>query len=226
MTNIQTEGIILNATPYQDHHHITTLFTAKLGVARLFVRGTNRSRHHSHALVTPLTRGDFLLASGKNSLFRLKDGVITHPYLSFRESAPRLQVACAMARALLATQYPLKPAPALYQLLTRYFDQLAHSSSPKQLLSSYYLKLIKHEGLLATEATCGECGQEGERIYWSQHGTFCKEHALHESRSLQKEEWLLIQKMAKARNFKEIEEIESAPSIERKVEDFFHSLQR
>jgi len=220
MTTTQSEGIVLNSTPYQESNHITTLFTYELGLIRLFVRGTLRMRHHSHLIVTPLTRGDFLLVQGRGSLFKLRDGVITEPYLAFRESSSKLQTACEMARALLKTQYPHKASPVLYNLMVAYLDRLAHSSDP--LLTTFYLKLIKHEGLLATDGRCLECGRLEDQIHWSSRGAYCADHAPYDAISLTREEWDLIQNLATARKFEEMNSI--PPALQRKVALFFQNL--
>lgn len=224
METIETEGVVLSATPYQEHHHIATLFSPSLGLARIFVRGSLHSRRHSHALVTPLSRGDFLLSQGKGSLLRLRDGVITHPYLQLRESATSLQTACAMARALITTQYPLKAAPALYQLFTRSLDQIG-SLPPGPLLLGFYLKLIKHEGLLPTERSCIECHQSRE-LRWNCEGLFCEAHAPNDALPLSNEEWESIQKIAGSRKFEVMVQEVGPSTLQPKVEQLIERLKK
>ena len=59
--------------------------------------------------------------------------------------------ASALAQAILSSQMPLKPAPALYALLLSYVKHLPQFAQPAPLLSSFYLKTLLHEGLYAAD---------------------------------------------------------------------------
>lgn len=225
MSTVQCEGMVLQATPYQDHHHIISIFSQTMGVVRCFVRGTIRPRHHSHALVTPLVRGDFLLQNREGTLFRLQDGRVTEPYLGLRDRSDRLQAACKIARALIGTQLPGKPAPALYQLATAYFDQLNKvKERAEQLLSSFYLKLMRHEGVLPLSAICCACDQEATPIHLASAGPYCPKCAPAEALPFLPTEWSHLERLAMVRSFAELLKEASPPLFEQKVKKLFDLL--
>lgn len=225
MTTLQTAGIILKATPYQDHHHIVALFTPTLGLLRCFVRGTMRGRHHSHALVTPLACGEFLLSQRRDSLFRLQEGTITQPYLLLRDQSERLHTACAIARALLQSQLPLKPAPALYQLATAYLDQASKmNEGAARLLSSFYLKLMRHEGVLSLDSTCCSCDQRVATPHLTTGGPYCPQCAPVEAIPFREEEWSFVERLAQLRNFAVLLEEPTPPLFDQKIKSLLDQL--
>ena len=164
MKEERAEGVVLRAIPYQDSHHITTVFTGERGLISLFVRGTHRSRHFSHAVVTPLTRAEFVFGVKENKdLFRFRDAAVIDQHLNLRGDYATLEMACEMAQTLLSTQMQWKPAPQLYQLFLAYLAHTHQTNNRDALLSSFLLKVLKHEGMLALHETGSTIFDDEER---------------------------------------------------------------
>lgn len=199
MKEERAEGVVLRAVPFQDSHHITTVFTGDRGLISLFVRGTHRSRHFSHAVVTPLTRAEFIFGvkEGKD-LFRFKDAAVIDQHLNLRGDYATLEMACEMAQALLATQVQWKPAPQLYQLFLAYLAQTHQTKNKDALFSSFLLKVLKHEGMLALHETGSVVLTDDERSE------------------------LLI--LTASRSLRDVENLEVSPDLKGKVKTIFAEL--
>lgn len=142
---LQTEAILLACTPYGEHDRILTLFTEEVGLLKLFAKGRRLKRG-----VEPLTVASYLYQSGKRELGRLHEASLIRTNLHLRKSYELLMTAQKCASALLLSQMPGKPSPRLYHLLRLFLDKLP-SLDLSIALSSFLLKLLKHEGLFSQE---------------------------------------------------------------------------
>lgn len=225
MKDERAEGIVLRAVPFQDCHHITTVFTEQRGLISLFVRGTHRSRHFSHAVVTPLTRAEFHYGVKENKdLFRFKDASVLDQHLNLRGDYHTLEMACEMAQALLATQVQWKPAPRLYCLFLSYLSQAARTDNPNALFSSFLLKVLKHEGLLALHDKCTHCEAPLTSVFlWGSEG-YCAAHAPEGAISLSDEERAQLVLLSAARTLREVEALEIPSELKDKSKLIFTTL--
>jgi DNA repair protein RecO len=184
-----------------------------------------RGRHHSHALVTPLACGEFVLSQRQDSLFRLQDGTITQPYLRVRDQSDRLNTACAIARALLQSQLPLRPAPALYQLTIAYLDQVAQMErDATDLLPSFYLKLMRYEGVLSLSSTCSSCDEGVGAPHLTLSGPYCSKCAPLEAIPFREEEWSLLKRLVELRNFAALSKEKIPPLFPQRVKNLLDYL--
>ena len=78
-------------------------------------------------------------------------------HLILRNKLSSLQAAGQLAQAILHSQLPGKPTPQLYLLFRAYFKQIHAFEDPANLIVSFKLKLLKHEGLMALSPTCSLC---------------------------------------------------------------------
>jgi DNA repair protein RecO len=145
----QIEAIILDLKPAHGGHALVTAFSPTQGLVKLWARGALASTSPRRALVQPLTRVELMLRAGREELHTLLDGQLLELF-SVRDQLSVLTAALQMCQALLKSQQLERPAPALYQLLTRYLTQLPQLP-PTVALASFRLKLLLHEGLLAPE---------------------------------------------------------------------------
>jgi DNA repair protein RecO (recombination protein O) len=199
----RSSGIILQALPYQDDHHISTLFTEEQGIVRLFVRGNLRMRQRSVACVTPLTEGEWIYTEPRTgSLCRLRDVSIGNQHLELRQSFEMLQTGCWMAEIIASSQMADKPAPALYALLLAYLAHLPKCEELDALCVSFLLKLMRHEGLLALSPRCSSCGAEAAAL--ADGASFCKKCAPSWSIAFEMEELAQCEQLLMMRNFSEM----------------------
>lgn len=138
------EAIVLHVLKFGDYDQIATLFTADIGLIKLIYKG---GQSHRKGPLTPLTRVELTWRPGKGELGLCEEQRLLEGYRALRSSFNHLQAACHLADAVRRTQLPGKPAPALYALFQVYLNQLTLLQEPTVGVVSFYLKLLKHEGL-------------------------------------------------------------------------------
>jgi DNA repair protein RecO len=147
----ETEGIVLKSVDYKDHERIITVFTRDYGLASLIVKGITPSNLQKLAATTPFTQAEFVFSRGKSDLLRYKESRLLADHHALRRHFSSLETAGSMVRAILQSQLPGKPAPALYALFSSCLKQIPAFPSPLPLASSFLLKLLECEGLLALD---------------------------------------------------------------------------
>ncbi len=150
----KTEGIILQAIPYQDHDEILKVFTPN-GLIALFAKGSKRKGKEN---LPPFTLVDWVLEETKGELYKLKEAKTIKNYFNLRNSLTAIQGASLMAEAVLQTQAPEKEARALYLLFLSYLERF--DKNPPCYLASFRLKTLIHEGLLSEYALRGFLEEE------------------------------------------------------------------
>ncbi len=140
------EGLVLKAIDYKDRQKILTILTPDRGLLSLIIKGITRKKSHLIALATPLIHAEYQLRPQRSALYTFLDGTLLATHQSLRTSLPHLKAAGTILRALLRTQLPGNPSPVLFQLTLAYLRHLSTTADPAPLLSSYLLKLLKHEG--------------------------------------------------------------------------------
>ncbi len=142
------EGLVLRSLDYKDRQKIITLFTPNRGVISLIVKGITRKKNHLLTLTSPFTRAEYHFFIGRTDLYTFRDGTPLKTHQHLRSNLSHIASATDIAKALLASQLPGKPAPALYALTLAYLEHLSSFTDPTPLTTSYLLKLLKHDGLL------------------------------------------------------------------------------
>jgi len=100
-----------------------------------------------------------------------------------------------MVKIILKTQLPGKPSPKLYELLLAYLSQLPNFTDVTPLMTSFYLKLLTHEGLVS----------------WASPSDF--------PLSVSDREWSQLKHLALIRSFKEMHSINLSPELGHKIKD-------
>lgn len=149
MQSEKCEGIVLRSQEYKERERIVSIFSREHGVISLIAKGMSRKKPELLAATTPFCIADFCFLKGRSSLFRLQDAAIKKNLLILRSNLAHLQAAAEMTKAVYHSQLPEKDAPALYALLKAYLLHLPDFMKTEALLSSFYLKILVHEGLLS-----------------------------------------------------------------------------
>ncbi len=147
MSEIKTEGIILRATPYKDHHRIMQILTPDSGILSLMAKGVSKPKLQS--LLSPLTQLEVVYRKKGSDLCFFKEGFVIEHHHFLRESWQLLESAGKIAGAVLQSQFPEKAAPDLYRLLIACLKQLPYFQQPSTLITLFYLKLLTHEGVIS-----------------------------------------------------------------------------
>jgi len=145
------EGLVLKAIDFKDRQKIITLYTPTRGLLSLIVKGINRKKSHLLTLTSPFTRGEYHIQIGRSQLYTFLDGTPLTTHHDLRRTLPHLNAATTLAKALLNSQLPEKPSPALYLLTLSYLKNLPLFPNPSALTASYHLKLLGHDGHLNPE---------------------------------------------------------------------------
>lgn len=221
MTQPPTEAIVLNATPFQDHHQIVSFFTPNLGLCKGICLYSKSPKNARFGIFAPLHHVEVIFRESKNDLLKIQAGSLlnAHPFL--RTSYDALEAALALLAGVLKSQFPHKPAPLLFQLLKSYLEMFKEARSPKALLASFQLKLLRHEGLLAVTNSCGLCQEEPASIAIHEGQVVCSSHS--NTSGLTEEETALFYALALSTSTGLLKELEVQDGLAMKVHSLFNA---
>lgn len=132
--------LVLKCTPYGEKDQITQLFSPLLGRVSAYAKAI--------PFLQPLSLIETLLQAGKGDLYRLKEPKLIDPYLSLRDSFPRLKAGLQMADFLHSFFPEGIPKPSIFDLATFYLGKLDRVKNPDNFYHSLILKTLSSEGLL------------------------------------------------------------------------------
>ncbi len=199
MQEEKTEGIVLRAQDYKERHRIITLFTPE-GLLSLIVRGISRKNTRLLSLTTLFCHGEYHYRRGHSELLPFRDGNPIDEHLILRQNLKSLQAAGALANAILSSQMPGKSSPALYLLYKLYHRQVPQFPDPDILVASFYLKLLKHEGMLTLSPHCAECGT-APALHISEGESYCPTHDPSQGLRFSPTEWETLLFLDNAQHF-------------------------
>ncbi|MBS4169132.1 DNA repair protein RecO [Parachlamydia sp. AcF125] len=224
MNEFRVEGLILKTVPYGEGHHILNVFSKENGLIALFAK---KRKKVSPSLLSPLVQAEFVIRQGKGELYPCEEISPLASFLKIRERIETLEAAFQILNALLASQYPHKPAPHLYLLLIRYLHALPHSLNANSLATSFLLKTLRHEGVFGLSNSCATCQLPLEsESYIFEGETFCFEHSPSHALSLNKEELNSLLFLASCRILPEISVYAPPASLYQKTLDLFYQTFR
>ncbi len=165
MLELKTDGIILNSLNFRDYDQILTVFSNDQGIVKLIVKRAHSKKNSKSALTAPLTRAEFVYVKGRSEIFTCREISPLNQHLDLRTKWEDLTAAGDMAKAILETQMPHKPAGTLFELLHCYLSKIPSCIDPNALAASFRLKILRHDGLLHLTPDCSIC-----------HSTLCDQH--------------------------------------------------
>jgi DNA repair protein RecO (recombination protein O) len=194
----KTEGILLRSIPYLGNQKILKVFAPAAGLVSFMSK-----KNALAPFTSPFLAAEWVYKKGKEEIHSLKDATLLDSFADLRKSYDTLSAAGQIAQDLLRTQLPGKKAPALYSLALAYFAKLPLFARPEILSSSFRLKLLLHEGLLALHPHCTVCG--GPALALRSGESFCSAHA--NAPPLAPAEWETLHTLAYARQFAPLHEL-------------------
>lgn len=209
----KSQGILLQTIPYLGKGRILKIFTEEAGLITLM------AKKPSHALFSPFCIAEWVYRKRNTDIHPLIEGSLIDSFLNLRQSYATLLAAGSMAQDLLRTQLPAKNSPALYILLGSYFKKIPIFERPAVLASSFKLKLLLHEGLLALQTGCAHCNREATSLL--QGESVCSSHAMPFAIGFSISEWQIIHTLAFARQFSLLQQIDCPPSLHEKITVLF-----
>jgi len=222
MTWQTTEGIVLQSIPFQSQHRILKVFTQKKGLLSFFVKNISPNNSQLIALTTPFSYGEWVFQKSTQDLHKIKDTTLLNSFLLLRNSLDSLNAGGSILRAVLKTQMPNKPAPALFALLLTYLQKIPDFPNPDVLATSFYLKLLLLEGLLHFTHECSHCKKPACSLA---HGeSVCKNHTLDPSRIFSEKDWEVLHELTYARQFSKLKSLDVSPRLFAEIEKIFQEL--
>jgi len=205
----KTEGALLHATAYLGAQKILKIFTPDAGLISLI------AKKPMAALSSPFCIAEWVYRKGKKEIHLLTDATLLDDLSDLKQSYTLIEAAGAMAQDLLSSQFPAKKGRGLYALLLAYLKKLPAFPHPHTLAASFRLKLLLHEGLLALQPECAQCGNSASHL--ADGESVCSSHAGVRSHSFDDEEWVLLQTLAYARQFAPLQALVLTTELQDKI---------
>ncbi|MBM3200883.1 MAG: DNA repair protein RecO [Chlamydiae bacterium] len=222
---IATSGITLRTILLkEDDQRIVTLFTREMGIASFVAKKIDAKDQTKKILTSLLIKAEFVLSKTKSDLCKLIEGKIEDPYLHLRENLASLQAAGKMANAILLTQLPGRPQKKLFDLLAAYLQALKQFPYPETLLASFYLKLLRYEGLLPVFDECEMCHKNIPERFFEKR-LCCKECALATAEKIEYEDLQVLAILTHATQFSQMQEIPLSGLVSKIAEELFSGRQ-
>lgn len=221
MKHETTEGIVLRCLDYQERSRILTLFTPS-GLLSVIIKAVSRKKPQTIALSSPFCCAEWHFERGRGEIVKMIDGSILKDFYALRQTYTHIRVMGGLAQAILLSQAPGKPAHLLYEQFKSYLDKVCTAHSPEVLCTSFYLKTLKYEGLLALSKHCVHC-QKPNASALHQGESFCPFSAPSSSMRFSKEEWQKLLDLTDARSFSELEQITVPSSLAETIEAYFRA---
>lgn len=216
-----TEGIILHSIKYGDFDQILTVFTETEGLIKLFLKNAYSKKMARGALTALFNKAEFLYAKKHSELFPCQEVTVKDTPTRLRNSLPILEAACGISRAIISSQMPLKPSPQLYELFNIYLKYLTKSLAPENIAASFYLKLLRHDGLFGLTPYCSECHIDLENQHIASGLSFCYLHSPEKAITLSPFEAEALFTLAFSRSFSEIEKSALGDVLKGKIYQMF-----
>lgn len=220
----RAEGIILQTLPFKDYDSILTLFTPEEGLLKVVLKGAFRQKNGKGNRSAPLTHVEVAFKRGRGELATCYEIDALDHHLHLRHNLDTLNAGCEMLKAVLDTQQPGKSAPDLYKLLLIYLRNLPAVPNPAILSASFFLKVLRHEGLYAFDESCAMCQAPVPEKHLFGGGTYCCRHAPPQALALCVEEQQILHFLAFCRDLSQLKDIALPPSVLEKAKELFRHL--
>ena len=223
LTQIKDEALVLQASDCKEDGRIVSLFTFQHGIIKIFINAKGKDSSRQRALSTPLTLLTVSCQINRGDLYRCLDAKIIDQHLELRKNLEVLESACHMARSTLRSQATHVAAPNLYLLLKSYLKLLSFSISPESILSSYQLKLLRHEGFLASLTSCPLClkDQTIQIQSWASGEFYCREHSPSANIYFPIEEYTALYQLASSKSTNILKEMNAPERLRKKINGMF-----
>ena len=147
MAEETTVGLLLQSIPYLSSKKILKVLTPE-GILT-FMSG----KKNLTSLSTPFIWAEWVFTRGRKEICSLNDGTLLDDLANLKENYGRLTAAGQIAKDLLRTQMPGKPASEPITLALACLRKLHLFSQERVLVASFRLKLLHLEGLLDVDET-------------------------------------------------------------------------
>lgn len=212
MQTKKTKAIVLRKVLYKEKSLVLTLFSENQGLFSLFLRNSNKNQI---ALFNPFSEGEFHYSEKNSDRFFYVDSSIIDLHLCLRKKYESLDAAAKITKFILSTQLPGKNTPLLYKLFSIYLKKIPTVHEPMLLVISFYLKVYKHDGLIALSNQCSKCQNPSEGLF--QGESFCKRDLPYNGIFFHESEWEILKKLLELKSFENLDLLNISESLEEKI---------
>lgn len=170
-TSITEKGLIIKSQEYQPNKRLVYFFTQQGELITLFTSHSAKKWQQLSYLI-PLTQVEATYFPSKGGdCFYLQEATILSQTDLYQQTFAYIEVIGKIAATILYSQMPGKLSPLLYALCTSFISYLPKSSDPYTVLCSFYLKLLRYEGLMDFSACLQEAStdifslEESKEVY-------------------------------------------------------------
>ncbi|GAB4186219.1 MAG: hypothetical protein Tsb0015_03840 [Simkaniaceae bacterium] len=218
------EGIVLKNFTYREDQRIILVFTREKGLLKFLAKGLFARKSRKISLTSPLTKIECICTPPRSGEFYyFKDISLKDSFETLKTEYHYLEIAGKMVQGILKSQLPEKAAPLLFDLLSSYLRNIPLCQNPLSLLASFYLKILRHEGLLSLPFQCAICEKSEAAAFWRQD-IVCSFCAPTGSLQLSDEEQNLLTNLALLKNFSQTEKLSISQTLAEKVSAFFFAI--
>lgn len=174
---LETEGLVLRQTKYDEWDKILTIFTRNNGKIQAIAKGARRPKGSLVAGTQVFSCSDFLLYRGRN-LYQVNQADIIESFFSLRDDLYKLAYATYIIELVDAGTVEELANVKLFDLSIKTLRVLSKLNKDyKKLLAAFELKYISFIGFRPHLRSCVVCNSElGSRAKFSseQGGTICE----------------------------------------------------
>jgi DNA repair protein RecO len=156
-----SKAIVLRSLFLKEQQKILTLFSEQFGIISLIIQKRGKQ---ASCLSEPFCEGEFFFRTGSADLRKYHDGSILDIHLELRSQLSYLKTASAMAKAITTSQIPEKASSPLYALFSAFLKNIPRFTLQETLLTCFYLKILRHEGLYHKDCELSEISKEDQEI--------------------------------------------------------------
>lgn len=178
---INTQGIILRETKFQEADKILTIFTRKNGKLQAIAKGARRPKSQLIASTQVFCFSDFVLYKGKN-MYNISQGEVVNSFYSLREDLNKLANATYIIELVNAGITEEEPNEILFRLILKTLTVLSFMEEDyAKLVRAFELKYISFLGYKPQLELCVMCHNEpGDKMKFSiEHGGIICEKCIH-----------------------------------------------
>lgn len=153
MSNFVTKrGVIIKIREYLPTKRCIFFFSREGELITLFTSNFSK-KWQQLSYVIPFTQVELTYSINSDYSY-LREAIILSQIDLYEQTVAYIEVIGKISATILYSQMPGKVSPLLYALSVSYTSYLSKSSEPHTLLCSFYLKLLRYEGLIDFSNYC------------------------------------------------------------------------
>lgn len=164
---VESEGVVLRQSAPVDGRRMVVLFTKNFGKISAGTSLSEKGRNRSGLVLSPFTRSGYSLYRNRNS-FSISSGEVIRSYYSIGENIDKYMAGSYVLEFTDRVLAEGEKAPAMYDLLIDFFEELSiRKSRYETLVLAYQVKVLKILGLSPVLDGCVCCRNSEGPFFFS-----------------------------------------------------------